>query len=277
MPKIIKFEKNQKIGDIIVKIQVKKPNKKGIYWKFYCKSCKQFSITHGSIIKLYGDKACYCKKIYNKYIIGKKYGYLLVLEKTKSIKHIFKKSKGYATWYKCRCDCGNIKEIKKGHLINGAITSCGCKNIRKRELNGRWKGYGHIRGNFIATLKKSANARNIKFDENLNEKYLWNLFLKQKRKCKLSGIELCFGTSNKNERTTASLDRINPNLGYTKGNLQWIFRDINFMKWRLQNDEFIKLCILIAKQHPHLHEENFDIHNDITIKNFKKSNKDRIK
>lgn len=39
--------------------------------------------------------------------------------------------------YKCECDCGNTKKIRKDHLINGTIKSCGClrsENTRKRNL-----------------------------------------------------------------------------------------------------------------------------------------------
>lgn len=33
----------------------------------------------------------------------------------------------------CRCDCGNIKEINKGAVINGRTKSCGCLRITKKE------------------------------------------------------------------------------------------------------------------------------------------------
>lgn len=47
--------------------------------------------------------------------VGRRFGRLVVL-----------KELGYGRVL-CRCDCGNVKEINKGHLLNGDIVSCGCK------------------------------------------------------------------------------------------------------------------------------------------------------
>lgn len=34
----------------------------------------------------------------------------------------------------CQCDCGNIKEVRKTHLLSGRTKSCGClqKEVAKR-------------------------------------------------------------------------------------------------------------------------------------------------
>ena len=39
-----------------------------------------------------------------------------------------------------------------------------------------------------------------------------------------------------------SIDRINNNLGYIKGNIQCVHRTINYMKGTNNQDDFIKLC-----------------------------------
>ncbi len=41
---------------------------------------------------------------------------------------------------------------------------------------------------------------------------------------------------------TASLDRIDSRLGYEPGNIQWVHKDVNQMKWHLSNDRFIEVC-----------------------------------
>lgn len=45
--------------------------------------------------------------------------------------------KNNQTYYLCQCDCGNIKEIRIGHLKSGKIQSCGCLQKEKmREIRG---------------------------------------------------------------------------------------------------------------------------------------------
>jgi len=47
--------------------------------------------------------------------------------------------------------------------------------------------------------------------------------------------------------TTASLDRINNDLGYIEGNVQWVHKDVNRMKWAFTQDRFLELCCLITE------------------------------
>lgn len=80
-----------------------------------------------------------------KYIssVGNKYNKLLVLEE------IHKNNSLYCV---CKCECGNVKEIRKDSVIRGVIKSCGClyslvgkklgkltviKKTKKRTSNGR--------------------------------------------------------------------------------------------------------------------------------------------
>ena len=52
-----------------------------------------------------------------------------------------------------------------------------------------------------------------------------------------------------NNNNTASLDRINSNIGYVVNNIQWVYKDINYMKFKLSNDKFIYYCKLIANNY----------------------------
>jgi hypothetical protein len=49
---------------------------------------------------------------------------------------------------------------------------------------------------------------------------------------------------------TASLDRIDNDKGYVKSNIQWIHKDINYMKRILSQKKLIEYCNLVAKKHP---------------------------
>lgn len=71
----------------------------------------------------------------NENIIGRKYNYLTVLEKTK------KKDK-YG--YMCKCDCGNKKFATKYQLTNNIIKSCGCKQYASKYGDLLGKRFGKL-------------------------------------------------------------------------------------------------------------------------------------
>lgn len=76
---------------------------------------------------------CYSEKFHEERRIdlsGKKVGRLTVLEPTE------KRYNGCVVW-KCKCDCGNTKEVPADELKNGLVKSCGCLRDEKRKLNGK--------------------------------------------------------------------------------------------------------------------------------------------
>lgn len=82
-------------------------------------------------------------------------------------------------------------------------------------------------------------------------KYLQKLFEKQDFKCALSGIRLVIYIGPRNKQypshTTASLDRIDNNRGYTHKNVQFVHKDVNMIKWKLDEDYFLELCRKISR------------------------------
>lgn len=56
-------------------------------------------------------------------LTGKRYGYLVVLEKSQP--YIAPNGKPHITWL-CKCDCGNKKIIQGRRLTEGHDKSCGC-------------------------------------------------------------------------------------------------------------------------------------------------------
>ena len=69
------------------------------------------------------------------------------------------------------------------------------------------------------------------------------LFYEQMGKCKISGIDLIM--TPKGNHQTASLDRIDSSKGYTEDNIQWVHKDINWMKNSFKEDVFLKYVDLI--------------------------------
>ncbi|WP_460223720.1 hypothetical protein, partial [Bacillus cereus] len=81
----------------------------------------------------------------------------------------------------------------------------------------------------------------------LSIKYIEDLLEKQKFKCAFSGQLLTISSLYRDKTTTASLDRIDNTKGYIKGNVHWVHKDVNRMKWAFDVDYFIKMCQDISK------------------------------
>ncbi len=82
--------------------------------------------------------------------------------------------------------------------------------------------------------------------EDLKEQ--WDL---QKGICIYSGVKLLPPNTDSrgNYNYIASLDRIDSDLGYVKGNIQFTSASINYMKGNLTHDQTLELCRLIADYH----------------------------
>lgn len=147
----------------------------------------------------------------------------------------------------CKCSCGNMKVMSPGNFIhNKGNISCGCSRFGKTNTkNAGWKGVGELSGSLYGFMKGSATARGLPFT--VSKQYLWNLFLKQERKCAFSGIVLVLPVLRKGSFKTASLDRIDSNKPYVPGNVQWVHKDVNFMKQDKTDKDFVKMCKAIAQ------------------------------
>ncbi len=170
-------------------------------------------------------------------LTGQRFGNYTVMEK------VIKSGNSQGARWKLLCDCGNLREAYSSPLRSGQITSCGYCN----GVHHLWKGFGDLSGSHFEHIKKNAAIRSLVFE--VEKEQLWNLFLEQDGKCNLSGIPLSLikkNTKNEKIERTASLDRIDSSKGYIKENVQWIHKDINQMKWHLDQDYFLKMCKMIT-------------------------------
>jgi hypothetical protein len=172
-----------------------------------------------------------------KFKVGDKFGNWSVIDPKIIIADGMKE---YSIKVKCNCDRKTEKYVSCRKLKLGISWGCDC--VRRKNNSCFWKGIGEIPGRYLNRIKCTAELKDIKMS--VNKKYLWKLFLKQNRKCSLSGLNIGFGSS-RNEDTTASLDRINSNKGYIKGNVWWVHKDINIMKNDFSVEKFKELCKMV--------------------------------
>lgn len=197
-----------------------------------------------SIVKKNKNNFC-CKKCkceFEKYnnelektnLIGQKFGKLEVLEFD-----CINRWRSYK--FKCKCSCGKIISMSNISLKKGDNPSC--INCRGREY------VGEVGGEYFSMIRNKAKKRNIPFE--ITKSDIWEKFLGQGRKCVYSGLELCWKNGSDGENGTASVDRKDSKIGYTKENIQIVHKHINKMKLDHSSEYFLQLCTLI-----HNHNQN---------------------
>lgn len=147
--------------------------------------------------------------------------------------------------YECLCSCGAVKYVDRDNLFRaargyGGTRSCGCLQ-RERMSAASWQGHGDISRSYWTELQAQAKERGKSFRLTIQD--AWRLFQKQKGRCALSGLPLRFVRCRHDRLTaTASLDRIDNSKGYVIDNVQWVHKDINWMRNRFSISRFIELC-----------------------------------
>jgi hypothetical protein len=139
-----------------------------------------------------------------------------------------------------KCHCGIIKTIWRTSFKK--YKHCGCQTKKGIEHHA-YKGYYNIPASLYDRVKNRAGTANIPFEITIEDMY--ELFKQQNGKCALTGIQLVITTST--VKGNASLDRIDNSLGYIKGNVWWLDKDINMMKNKYSLNKFINLCHLVSR------------------------------
>lgn len=201
------------------------------YWICQCKCGMIKSINSWWLRQQKPIKCAKCESV-TKFEIGDNIGRWTIVDNID--KHIG------LVWL-CRCDCGEIREIKNSALKKGMNTCTNCVGLT---------GHKEISGGYLRRIKSGAKSRNIEY--NVSNIYLWNLYIKQNRKCTITGFDIGFTTNYANDvkSQTASLDRIDSTKGYIEGNVQWVYKVINMMKTVLPQECFIEICNVIATNNP---------------------------
>lgn len=149
-------------------------------------------------------------------------------------------------WYK-KCPLCQEQQsyLRRNYAIHSFNQGKSCKKCANRmPQNNGHKGCikGVLRRSFVGKIRTGSILRGICWD--VEEEYIANLLIKQNFKCALSGWDI----SARDNNNTASLDRINSNLGYVEGNLQWVHKMINMCKQRYSQEDFINMCISVCNK-----------------------------
>lgn len=177
-------------------------------------------------------------------LTGESFGKWSVIERVQT-------SRSQTIW-RCKCECGTIKNVYATHLKRGNSKSCGRCSKKRGKDHPQWTGHGDICGDFWDSIKRGASGRKgrrlpVPFEITIQD--AWDLFVAQNKKCVLTGLPIFIDYKGYNVEHTASLDRIDNSFGYIKNNIQWVHKDINMMKRTYDQDYFIKMCNAVSGLH----------------------------
>lgn len=90
------------------------------------------------------------------------------------------------------------------------------------------------KGNFTWALRQIEKRK--KWSTDIDEAYLQEVWNTQKGICPYSGLKMTM-KRGKNTPITASIDRIDSDKGYIKGNVQFVCYSMNLAKWTFTHEE----------------------------------------
>lgn len=229
-----KFESLTVIGDAF-----KKPP-----CKFYFVQCRCAcgNVQEYRQSDLHRGKSTQCRKCSDrdrrKVKVGDKYSDWTVIGESHD-------DRGWIRWV-CQCKCGTVGQLETGALRGDRHNKCRiCAGIESRT---------GIDGTLWGRIYSGAVQRNIPVEVDWD--YCKALLERQQHKCALTGQDISlpkFTQELLGGVGTASLDRIDSDLGYVVGNLQWTARKINILKLDWSQEEFISMCCAVAD-----HQRNQD-------------------
>jgi len=163
-------------------------------------------------------------------------------------------SKGYQWWVVSCNNCGVQVTLAQHNLYSNkyGCRDCGRKladwSVISGKNNHNYSGGKYITGLFFYSIKtnfkKNPKIKDLDFTITIQSlDYIWE---RQNGRCAYTGIPLKF--KNSLTEQTASLDRIDSNVGYIDSNVQFIHKDINRMKTDFTEKYFLELVQLIAKE-----------------------------
>lgn len=160
---------------------------------------------------------------------NKRFGHWLVLEQAET------GDKGHSSFWKCKCDCGNVRKIRGRQLTTGKSSQCmSCANKLPKNIKHLPKGEAAF-NSLYSNYKNSAKQRDLIF--NLTKDDFRKLTKQNCYYCNKKPSQICqrnfYGFYLYN-----GIDRLNPNKGYIKENCVSCCTLCNFLKRKMSFEDF---------------------------------------
>jgi len=143
------------------------------------------------------------------------------------------------TKWVCKCECGSIRKVRAGSLLNGHTQSCGCLRTEITSAVNRLRPF-ESRYNQLVGRCQAKNRKVMSYQEYLT-------FTTQR--CYYCHSELSWNAYRRNGYAGSNLDRVDSNKGYTKANCVACCGQCNTMKMAMSQSNFIAKVVSIYNIH----------------------------
>jgi len=170
-----------------------------------------------------------------------------VFNKLTVIRRVENDKKHKKVMWECSCSCGNTKIISSNRLQQrGNKISCGCEGRKTQAENAKNNFTKHGDSNTYeyrmwTKAKSRAVEKSLPFDISHTD-------IEIPKHCPILGIPLYKGDTQEKDNSP-SLDRLIPELGYVKGNINVVSNRANTLKRDGTLEEFEKIVAWLKRVH----------------------------
>lgn len=140
----------------------------------------------------------------------------------------------------------NLEKNRRNFCSRSCCGKANTEHLRKFD-NTKYLRKGSFKDEFSGIRDFVRRSKNRKCESTISKEELLEIWNNQKGICPYTKIKLVLPDYKvQNSKIyTASLDRIDSNLGYNKGNVQFVSMAINYMKGTMSHKETIELIEII--------------------------------
>jgi len=151
-------------------------------------------------------------------------------------------------YYKPCPECNVMQSyLRKNYAEESLRLNKTCKACANKKTDNCHRGWHRgVRVSWFNKFKIGAELRGLDWDISMDD--IADLMESQGNKCALTGWSIEFPESGHPQKAPASLDRIDSKLGYIKGNVQLLTKQVNMMKQSYTQEEFIAVCKAVANK-----------------------------
>ena len=154
-------------------------------------------------------------------------------------------------YYKDCPKCGKqVSYLRRNYAIESHRCGKTCKKCSSPKNNINLGFHRGVRISWYNKFETGALTRGLAWEITIDD--VADLWEQQEQRCALTDLLLEMPIDGRLADITCSIDRIDSDKGYVRGNIQLVCKDINMSKQTFGQTEFLEMCLQVALTHYNL-------------------------